>query len=146
MANLTLYLEPEDVPQRRQLDATVLQDVLNERIRQDRKFGPQSHPNGTGGRGTDALVRIAREECNQAFAEGQGTWKHILDEEFCEALAESDPAKLRKELIQIAAVAVAWAGDLDAKQAGLNLGPTEEDRAHHRALAQAELKEGMANG
>lgn len=42
-------------------------------------------------------------------------WDVILLEEVYEALAESDPAKLRAELIQAAAVCAAWIADLDSR-------------------------------
>ena len=44
---------------------------------------------------------------------GQCTWLHILREEVFEAFAEDDPAKLRAELIQVAAVAVQWVEAID---------------------------------
>jgi hypothetical protein len=46
------------------------------------------------------------------------TWAHILTEEFYEALAEADPEKLREELVQVAAVAVAWVECLDRMRRG----------------------------
>jgi hypothetical protein len=36
------------------------------------------------------------------------TWSAILLEEVFEAMAEDDPERLQKELVQVAAVAVAW--------------------------------------
>lgn len=42
-------------------------------------------------------------------------WDGILLEEVYEALAEADPAKLRTELIQVAAVCAAWVHDLDRR-------------------------------
>lgn len=47
---------------------------------------------------------------------GRHTRADILFEEFVEALAEDDPAKLRGELIQVAAMAVDWIADIDARQ------------------------------
>ncbi|NEA21580.1 hypothetical protein G3I70_08560 [Actinomadura bangladeshensis] len=42
-------------------------------------------------------------------------WDGILLEEVYEALAEEDPVKLRDELIQAAAVAIAWAEAIDRR-------------------------------
>ncbi|MYW33589.1 hypothetical protein [Streptomyces sp. SID2119] len=42
-------------------------------------------------------------------------WDGVLLEEVYEALAEPDPAKLRTELIQVAAVCAAWVHDLDSR-------------------------------
>lgn len=75
----------------------VLHDVHAERMRQDKKFGPQSHDDGT--------------------------WGLVLGEEFgevCEAAldrrrtprADRD-SLLRAELVQVAAVAVAWVEAID---------------------------------
>lgn len=44
-------------------------------------------------------------------------WDGVLLEEVYEALAESDPAKLRAELIQVAAVCAAWISDIDQRPA-----------------------------
>lgn len=92
----------------------VLTEVLRERKCQDAKWGQQDHPDGTR---DDAVSRFkregAREVCERKFARGAGTWQDILMEEFYEALAEEDPAKLRAELIQVAAVAVAWVEAID---------------------------------
>lgn len=112
-------------------------DVLHERIRQDRKWGEQNHPDGTGltarpladlahrkaafgwssvhAMTAPALAAAATENTNVAFAQDQGTWADILLEEVFEALAAADPAKLRHELIQVAAVAQAWVEDIDRR-------------------------------
>lgn len=42
-------------------------------------------------------------------------WDGILLEEVYEALAESDPATLRAELVQVAAVCAAWIADIDSR-------------------------------
>jgi hypothetical protein len=44
-------------------------------------------------------------------------WDGILLEEVYEALAEADPARLRAELIQVAAVCAAWIADIDSRGA-----------------------------
>jgi hypothetical protein len=90
--------------------------VDTERQAQLAKWGDQHHPDGTGI--SDAQRKLAddaRAVCQQVFAEGKGDWAHILMEEIREAFAESDPAKLRAELIQSAAVIAAWITDLDSR-------------------------------
>lgn len=101
---------------------SVLHEVLEERQAQDAKWGEQNHPDGTGPDvGDDGidLRRAAadqhREHCQRAAALGLVSWADILEEEVAEALAESDPAKLRTELVQVAAVAVAWVEALDRR-------------------------------
>jgi hypothetical protein len=94
-----------------------------ERSRQLRKFGDQRHPDGTGPSidvwapllPADRAADAARTRCQRAAERGDLTWQHILDEELAEARAESDPARLRAELIQIAAVCAAWVSDLDRR-------------------------------
>ena len=87
----------------------VLADVYDEINRQDAKWGDQSsHPDGTHpSRHRQAEANYVRLQCQQAFAEGRGTWRHILDEEVAEAYAETG-ANLSTELVQVAAVAVQW--------------------------------------
>jgi hypothetical protein len=97
--------------------AKVIAAVVDERKRQDDKWGEQNHYNGTGGESAKHWANVLRRDCERAFQDGRGTWAHILDEEVAEALAESDPAKLRAELIQVAAVAVAWVEKLDREAA-----------------------------
>jgi hypothetical protein len=43
------------------------------------------------------------------------TWMHLVREEVAEAFMESDPARLREELIQVAALCVSWVETLDAR-------------------------------
>lgn len=89
-----------------------LADVVNELDRQHRKFGVQTHPDGTNA-DYAAVADMYRHRCDIATASGLLTWNDILTEEFYEALAETDPAKLREELIQVAAVALQWVTSLD---------------------------------
>lgn len=93
---------------------SVLNEIAAERLRQDEKWGEQNHPNGTG----PTISRLndvdrARKNCDYARQSGTATWRHILTEEVAEAYVESDRAKLRAELIQVAAVAVAWVESID---------------------------------
>lgn len=108
----------------------VLDDVYYERKRQDVKWGEQNPPDGTGPdicplALTDAnldlrtgaeLERIFKAECQRVYQEGHGSWKDILLEEVFGALAEEDLIKLRVELIQSAAVIVAWVESIDRRR------------------------------
>jgi len=97
---------------------TVLADIRAERARQDAKWGEQNHPNGTGRSGDPLVAEVVKADCDRAARDGKLTYRHILDEEVCEAFAETDPAKLRTELVQVAAVAVAWIEKLDRAGGG----------------------------
>lgn len=100
----------------------VLVEVSRERARQEVKWGEQNHPDGTGPdmlivssrAPSNAVLRdAARARCDRMHARGRGTYEQILTEEVLEAYAEDDPAKLRAELVQVAAVAVAWVEKID---------------------------------
>ena len=100
------------------LTSHVLADVAAERLAQDDKHGDQDAvPYGTGGAGHAALAYASRLACDSAFSVGLGTWRHILVEEVDEAIAEADPVRLRAELVQVAAVAVAWVEATDRSRA-----------------------------
>ncbi|MFB7896113.1 hypothetical protein ACFC1B_07260 [Streptomyces xiamenensis] len=99
-------------------------EIDAERQRQIARFGDQQHPDGTGPRTAsighglehaDRAAADARLRCQNAARRGQTTWRDILAEEVYEAAAESDPAALRTELVQVAAVALAWIHDIDRR-------------------------------
>jgi predicted house-cleaning noncanonical NTP pyrophosphatase (MazG superfamily)/8-oxo-dGTP pyrophosphatase MutT (NUDIX family) len=92
----------------------VLTDIAAERAAQDTLWGVQEFPDGTGPAWRDRADQ-ARRECAAAAAAGELTWRHVLTEEFFEALAEDAPQRLRTELIQTAAVAVQWAQSLERR-------------------------------
>lgn len=102
---------------------TVLAEVMSERYRQDAKWGEQNHPDGTGydvpltfgASCMGGLADVARRVCQRRASEGKVTYLDILFEEVAEAFAEDDPAKLRGELVQVAAVAVAWVEAIDRR-------------------------------
>lgn len=63
------------------------------------------------------ISNVARQTTDLHARTGQLTWKDILNEEFYEAMAEEEPVKLRTELIQVSAVAAAWAEAIDRRLA-----------------------------
>lgn len=93
----------------------IAEDIDAERQRQIAKFGDQHHPDGTGYDGSDRHAAFWRQHCQDAFADGEGTWGHVLLEEVFEAIAEKEPSTLRSELVQVAAVCAAWIADLDSR-------------------------------
>jgi hypothetical protein len=96
--------------------AATLREVAVERVRQNARWGEQNHPDGTGGEREIHRALAAKADCDAAFRHGGGTWRYILAEEVAEAFAESDPAALRAELLQIAAVAAAWVEAIDRRE------------------------------
>lgn len=98
----------------------VWDDIADERDAQDEKWGVQSHVSGTGLQWT-VEADMAKARCERAARAEKLTWVHILDEEVLEAFCETDPVKLRAELVQVAAVAVAWIENLDRLEAARKL-------------------------
>ena len=88
-----------------------------ERLRQDAKWGEQNHRDGTG-YNYEHRRESFRKACEEAAAEGVVTWADILMEEVFEALAETNQQKLRVELTQLIAVAVAWVEAIDRRTNG----------------------------
>ena len=119
-------MNPEKEMKARELYESIvntLNEVLQERYKQEIKWGEQNHPNGTYpgcisnmiDDGESSAPYDARNLCERKAKDGFITYAHILWEEFCEAMDEVDDNKLRKELIQVAAVAVAWVECIDKK-------------------------------
>lgn len=103
-------------------------EVDAERQRQLTKWGEQHHPDMAGDPESqcDARDRFAEWADNYRAINDGGfdprdtdrrlDWTGILLEEVYEALAESDPVKIRAELVQCAAVIQAWIHDLDGRE------------------------------
>ena len=98
--------------------------VLDERARQDKKWGEQNHPNGTGPRilitgeilaPAEGWATLAREYTEEKRKDDRLTWLHILREEVYEAFAAPDTDALRAELIQVLATALAWIECIDRR-------------------------------
>lgn len=88
---------------RAEVQRDLLSAILAERAWQEKKFPDQVLPYGTSeGFVTEANVYRAMTEA--ASESGEVTWRHVLLEEVYEALAETDVALLRVELVQVAAV------------------------------------------
>ncbi len=117
----------------------VLADVRAEREAQDRTWGVQEFPDGSGPEFVEDAEE-AKKECAAAWRRGELTWRHILTEEFFEALAESEPAALRGELVQTAAVAVQWVQSLDRRH-GATVHPTKEGGRHTEKLVRDRIPE-----
>lgn len=106
----------------------VLGEVYAERDRQDARWGQQDHPDGTAGEAARGLSDKLREMCDAAEANGILTWTEILTEEVAESFAEARPATLRAELVQVAAVAVAWIEKIDREHGTVH--PPAHDHAY----------------
>ncbi len=107
---------------------SVLKEVAEERQRQEARWGEQNHHDGTGPLALFLGARVP-EEHTYADIRDRATemtdWRSgskmvsygdIFLEEVFEAMAESDQGRLREELVQCAAVAVAWIEKIDRDQ------------------------------
>jgi len=114
---------------------TALDEVRLELARQDLKWGEQNHPDGTGDKlvwpdvpltlpmdstnvRAGQLAEWAKARCQAAATDGSISFEQILTEEIFEAYEETDTAKLREELIQVAAVATQWVAAIDRRTPG----------------------------
>lgn len=90
--------------------------ILKERDRQDIKWGANRRlPDGING-DLMPMAEAAKKLVDIKTGEGQETWVEILFEEFMESSTETDPDRLELELIQVAAVAMAWVEDLTRRR------------------------------
>ncbi|HWO60244.1 MAG TPA: hypothetical protein VNO31_09445 [Umezawaea sp.] len=111
--------------------ASVLAEIAAERAEQDAKWGQQNHPDRmpadypVGDTPSAELAAVHWKNTNAARVawmnergvprDRNAAWDGILLEEVYEALAEEDLAKLRAELVQVAAVAAAWIASIDRR-------------------------------
>jgi hypothetical protein len=103
-------------------------EVIAEREWQFSKWGPQTHPcldvdllaSGCSPEKVALFYGIPDEYSAKAAVEvaaetGALTWADIAIEELSEAVCAFDPHKRRVELVQLAAVIVAWIDDIDTR-------------------------------
>ncbi|MFC8156327.1 hypothetical protein ACFUO0_20130 [Streptomyces cinereoruber] len=116
-------------------------DLDAERQLQLARFGDQRHPDGTGRLGYAQKATTARFACQTSAVDEEGgpRWSLVLLEEVYEALAETDRARLRVELVQVAAVCAAWVWDIDQRPPN---SPDAEDVAEATAKLRAVLAPG----
>ena len=97
--------------------AAIFAEVLDERERQDKKWGEQNHEicYEAGSVGARHYSDLCKRACEAASLNRRVTWHDILAEEVAEVYAESDPAKQRAELVQVCAVVFAMIECLDRK-------------------------------
>jgi hypothetical protein len=104
---------------------SVLKEVQQERERQEARWGEQNHHDGTGPTKLFLGARVPEEHSYADIRKratdmtdwnskaGRVSYGDIFLEEVFEAMAEKDQDRLREELIQCAAVAVAWVEKID---------------------------------
>ena len=111
-------------------------EIHEERAAQLRKWGVQHWPDGTATSHYDKeMADEAKRVTDEAMVRGSVTWRDILAEEILEVFAEGEWPKIRKELVQAAAVIAAWVEDGDRAHSEAAGGPVPDPRAsapvHH---------------
>lgn len=110
----------------------VIRDVLDEMKRQDATWGEQNHPDlyaddpyrneryyaaEAAAWKAENAGRVYQQNTLGASKDQNCAWDGILLEEVFEALEEADPVKRRKELVQVAGVAMQWVAAIDRREA-----------------------------
>jgi hypothetical protein len=124
MVRLSDTYHPERDAQLQNRTTRVLEDVAAHRREQDARYG-HINPTLEDGTGPDVQwllpLAFARATVAEKMLRGEydsherPTWMHLVREEVAEAFQESDPARLREELIQVAALCVSWVEQIDAR-------------------------------
>jgi len=139
MARAVVDLGPIVRQQVEALGIPVVGELLAERARQDEKWGQQDHPDlghdidlvndWDGGPDVEAAAEYyglpfpdeIKRLVDQAADDGTSSWVGIATEELVEAMeaaAQGNPDAVRTEVIQLAAVCVAWVQAIDRRRAG----------------------------
>lgn len=93
----------------------IVAEIVRERRRQDQSHGFIDLPDGTGGEDAIRRAELAKRACDILAESKSVTWADVFVEEVLEVLAESEGAKLRTELIQVAALCVKWVQWIDLR-------------------------------
>lgn len=120
LENLGQQFVPKKSDQRTKV---AMKAIILERVRQEAKWGVQSHPFGACiGLNAQSEKRIKRiqkmvesQQAVQSRDPDKLTWVDILTEEFRELLAATTIENLREECVQLAAVACAIVEDIDGR-------------------------------
>jgi len=115
----------------------IFTEVKLERIRQNDLWGEQNHPSITPGltsrAGHEAAEYYeipteddAKQMCEDAANTGGLSYTHIAVEELCEAVEAKDDTDRREELVQLAAVVVAWIEAIDRRKILFRVEPEGE--------------------
>lgn len=101
----------------------IVAEMLVERSRQDKKWGVQNHPSiidpDRWGAHYDYGIpseAAAKQACDDAAKFGEQTWASIAIEELSESVYAVNDELRREELIQLAAVALAWIECIDRRE------------------------------
>lgn len=113
-------------------------EILEERRRQDAKWGEQNHPSLASFDNAEATCRHynipteqeAKDTCDDCAQQGTVTWGDIALEEVSEVFSAFHDSEdsARGELVQLAAVVVSWIECLDRRAGKARLRPFESNK------------------
>jgi hypothetical protein len=89
--------------------------LMVERRAQEHAWPGEELLDGTGDDNARELAAIVKRWVDGLNGTPNNTFAHVLVEEVMEALAEKDLDALRKEVVQVGAVAVKWIEDIDRR-------------------------------
>jgi hypothetical protein len=103
----------------------VLDDIRAERARQVFRYGDNADtPDGTGpevmwlnnisGLSATTIEKAFRDEY-ESHGEVAPSWMHLVREEVAEAFLETNPTRLRAELVQVGALVASWIEQIDRR-------------------------------
>lgn len=95
------------------LIGAVLAEVGAERRRQLAEQGVQHRVDGTDELFAAEAAKVAGARWEWHESDSPADWTTVLLQQVYQALAETDPAGLRAELVHVAAMAAAWIEDID---------------------------------
>lgn len=94
----------------------ILEEVIDERVSQDTKWGIQNHKSVSDNPNTDYEISgeySCKMACEIAARNNNLTWADIAIEELSEAVYAGNEKLRREELVQTAAVILAWIECID---------------------------------
>lgn len=92
----------------------IINEVLRERRKQEAKWGVQDHPSIVFGTHYNvAREAVAKYVCGERVRQNNLAWTDIAIEELAEAIEAPGEIARRDELIQLAAVVLAWIENID---------------------------------
>lgn len=98
-------------------NARIVLDMLGEIERSTEKHGVQRH-HTIGFSNPDAAPfrDLVQKQVDEGMKDGTVTWEQIIQEEFMEAVVETEPAAIRAELVQMLAVVAKTIDAIDAQE------------------------------
>uniref|UniRef100_UPI003F492566 hypothetical protein n=1 Tax=Amycolatopsis sp. CA-290885 TaxID=3239925 RepID=UPI003F492566 len=100
----------------------VIADLVQATRRRERLYGQEDHAYGTGGDLDQVTLELVERRVQARRADGVQLWRDSLCEVVASAFAQADLKRLRRELVKVGAVSVAWIEAIDRElETGIKL-------------------------